>query len=338
MAGRGSRSPAREGDRPLRGDELSLRVGQLGSAGTRHRLAVAARRAVETANGRHPPLISTRLRRPVIRENEDLLLTLADRLGNDEPLRSRGPRDDGPLVNDHSSPMYRAGASLRELSRTGSPPWSAGTGPAGGARAVGARADHLGHPRSANRCRTAELWSGVNRTDRPGPRGGSDGCHPALEWIDVPIGESARRRHACGVTDPGGDMPNGIFPVPQYPRQSDAARPDARGPGRARPEPGCGEASWTSGWPGASTPRPASSSRCARRSCARIAVAARLANAFGRGARRRQRRQSGRVQEGDKASARRDPGGGRRSASGSFGGSATSGPSRAGARPWQLVC
>ena len=99
---------------PMRSDELSLRVGQLGSAGTRHRLAVAARRAVETANGRHPPLISTRLRRPVVRENEDLLLTLADRLGNDEPLGVEGLAMTARLVNDHSSPMYRAGASLRE--------------------------------------------------------------------------------------------------------------------------------------------------------------------------------------------------------------------------------
>jgi len=98
---------------PMRSDELSLRVGQLGSAGTRYRLAVAARRAVETANGRHPPLISTRLRRPVIRENEDLLLTLADRLGNDEPLGVEGLAMTARLVNDHSSPMYRAGASLR---------------------------------------------------------------------------------------------------------------------------------------------------------------------------------------------------------------------------------
>ena len=99
---------------PMRSDELSLRVGQLGSAGTRYRLAVAARRAVETANGRHPPLISTRLRRPVIRENEDLLLTLADRLGNDEPLGVEGLAMTARLVNDHSSPMYRAGASLRD--------------------------------------------------------------------------------------------------------------------------------------------------------------------------------------------------------------------------------
>jgi hypothetical protein len=103
-----------KGTDPMRSDELSLRVGQLGSAGTRYRLAVAARRAVETANGRHPPLISTRLRRAVIRENEDLLLTLADRLGSEDSLGVEGLAMTARLLNDHSSPMYRAGASLRD--------------------------------------------------------------------------------------------------------------------------------------------------------------------------------------------------------------------------------
>jgi hypothetical protein len=30
------------------------------------------------------------------------------------------------------------------------------------------------------------------------------------------MGESTARGHAWGVTDPGGDVPNGIFPVPQF--------------------------------------------------------------------------------------------------------------------------
>jgi hypothetical protein len=100
------------GTDPLRSDELSLRAGQLGSAATRSRLAVALRGAVEVANGRHAPLISTRLRRHEIRENEDSLLALADRLRNGEPLGVEGLAMTARLVRDHSSPMYRAGASL----------------------------------------------------------------------------------------------------------------------------------------------------------------------------------------------------------------------------------
>jgi hypothetical protein len=97
---------------PMQSDELSLRVGQLGSAGTRSRLAGALGRAVEMANGLHPPLVATRLRRPEIRENEDLLLALADRLHDGEPLGVEGLAMTARLVDDRSSPMYRAGASL----------------------------------------------------------------------------------------------------------------------------------------------------------------------------------------------------------------------------------
>jgi hypothetical protein len=99
---------------PLLSDELSLRVGQLGSAATRSRLAVALRGAVEMANGHHAPLISTRLRRPEIQANEDLLLALADRLRDGEPLGVAGLAMTARLVHDHSSPMYRAGGSLRD--------------------------------------------------------------------------------------------------------------------------------------------------------------------------------------------------------------------------------
>jgi hypothetical protein len=100
------------GTDPLASDELSLRVGQLGSAATRSRLAAALRGAVEMANGRSAPLISTRLRRPEIRENEDLLLALADRLHGGEPLGVEGLAMTARLVKDRSSPMYRAGTSL----------------------------------------------------------------------------------------------------------------------------------------------------------------------------------------------------------------------------------
>jgi hypothetical protein len=103
-----------DGTDPLLSDEVSLRAGQLGSAGTRSRLAVALCRAVKVANGRQAPLITTRLRRRAIRENEDLLLALAARLRSGEPLGVAGLAMTARLVKDHSSPMYRAGASLRD--------------------------------------------------------------------------------------------------------------------------------------------------------------------------------------------------------------------------------
>lgn len=97
------------GSDPMQSDELSLRVGQLGSAGTRSRLAVALRRAVEMATGRHPPLITTSLRLEEVEENEELLLALADRLRDGEPLGAEGLAMTARLVNDRSSPLHRAG-------------------------------------------------------------------------------------------------------------------------------------------------------------------------------------------------------------------------------------
>lgn len=101
-------------DRSGAGCELSLRVGQLGSPATTARLAAALRRAVATANGRHPPLISTRVRRTAVQVNEDLMLALANRLGDGESLGPAGLAMTARLVADHSSPIYHAGASLAE--------------------------------------------------------------------------------------------------------------------------------------------------------------------------------------------------------------------------------
>jgi len=94
---------------PMLSDELSLRVGQLRSAATRARLAHVLREAVETANGKHPPLTTTRLRRPEIRDNEGVLLALADRLHDGEPLGAQGLAMTARLVDDRSSPLYRSG-------------------------------------------------------------------------------------------------------------------------------------------------------------------------------------------------------------------------------------
>jgi hypothetical protein len=100
-----------DGSDPMISDELSLRVGQLGSAGTRTRLANAIRAAVEFANGRRAPLIATRLRRDEIRECDELLLTLAERLRAGEPVGAQGLAMTARLVDDRSGPMYRSRAS-----------------------------------------------------------------------------------------------------------------------------------------------------------------------------------------------------------------------------------
>jgi hypothetical protein len=97
------------GTDPMLSDELSLRVGQLGSARTRVLFAHALREAVEMANGHHRPLITRRLRRLEIQENQQPLLALADRLNDGEPLGIPGLAMTARLVNDRSSPLYRAG-------------------------------------------------------------------------------------------------------------------------------------------------------------------------------------------------------------------------------------
>jgi hypothetical protein len=105
---------------PMDSDELSLRVGRLGSTASRSRFATALRGAVDAANGRHPPLVATRLRLPEIRDSEDLMLALADRLRDGGPLGVVGLAMTSRLVNDHESPLRgpgRAGPLHAALSR-----------------------------------------------------------------------------------------------------------------------------------------------------------------------------------------------------------------------------
>jgi hypothetical protein len=75
------------------------------------RLARALRGAVELANGRRAPLITTRLRRSEIQENDELLLALANRLRGGEPLGVQGLAMTSSLINDHSGPLYLSGRS-----------------------------------------------------------------------------------------------------------------------------------------------------------------------------------------------------------------------------------
>jgi hypothetical protein len=92
---------------PMTSDELALRVGQLGSAATRKRLARTLRDAIELANGRRGPLITTRLRRGAVLESEELLSALADRVGEGEPVGVRGLALTALLVKERASPLYR---------------------------------------------------------------------------------------------------------------------------------------------------------------------------------------------------------------------------------------
>ena len=97
------------GTDPMLSDELSLRVCHLGSAGTRVLLASFLREAIKMANGSHAPLITTRLRLTEIRENEELLTALADRVRNGEPVGVQGLAMTSRLVHDRSGPLYRSG-------------------------------------------------------------------------------------------------------------------------------------------------------------------------------------------------------------------------------------
>jgi hypothetical protein len=96
---------------PIGSDELSLRMGQLGSRAMRVRLAGALRQAVQVASGQHRPLIATRLRRTEIQENEELLLALAERLGDGEPVGVQGLARTARLVDPRSGALYRSGRS-----------------------------------------------------------------------------------------------------------------------------------------------------------------------------------------------------------------------------------
>ena len=91
----------------MQSDELSLRVGQLGSAAMRTRLATTLHNAVAVANGRYGPLIATRVRREAVRDGEEELSALARRLGGGEPVGVHGLALSALLVRERSSPLYR---------------------------------------------------------------------------------------------------------------------------------------------------------------------------------------------------------------------------------------
>jgi hypothetical protein len=105
------------GANPMQSDELSLRVGQLGSARTRGRLTYGLRRAVDVADRPSDPLRTPphAIRRAEIRANKELLLELAAGLRRSGPLGVEGLAMASLLVGEAPSPLYHkdASASLR---------------------------------------------------------------------------------------------------------------------------------------------------------------------------------------------------------------------------------
>jgi hypothetical protein len=91
---------------PIESDELALRVGQLGSPAARARLACALRAAVRLAHEYQAPLMRTKLRHDQVRKNRELLLALADRVDDGDPVGVRGLAMATQLLDDPRSPLF----------------------------------------------------------------------------------------------------------------------------------------------------------------------------------------------------------------------------------------
>ena len=101
------------GTDPMTSDELSLRVGQLGSARSRRRFARNLRGAVGLADMPYDPVRMgpPMIRRAEIQENRELLLELADRLIAGGRLGGEGLAFTSLLVGDRLSPLFSKAAS-----------------------------------------------------------------------------------------------------------------------------------------------------------------------------------------------------------------------------------
>ncbi|MGH2804107.1 MAG: hypothetical protein ACRDL4_13835 [Thermoleophilaceae bacterium] len=97
-----------EGVDPMQSDELSLRVGQLGSASTRARLACVLLGAVELAS-RQPDPLARRSGATEIQANRELLLRLAECVGASRPLGVEGLAMTSLIIGDSRSPLYHDG-------------------------------------------------------------------------------------------------------------------------------------------------------------------------------------------------------------------------------------
>jgi hypothetical protein len=97
---------------PMQSDELSLRVGQLGSSRSRRRIACAFRGAVSLAEQDAYPVMMAAppIQRAAVRTNAGLLLEIAERLLSCEPIGVRGLAIASQLLEDRRGPLYRDNA------------------------------------------------------------------------------------------------------------------------------------------------------------------------------------------------------------------------------------
>jgi hypothetical protein len=104
---------------PMDSDELSLRVGQLGSPRSRARLACALRGTVELADRQPEPfgMPRSQIRRAEIRASRELLLELAERVDSRGPVGVEGLGLTSLLIGDRASPLYD-GDARRSLPAT----------------------------------------------------------------------------------------------------------------------------------------------------------------------------------------------------------------------------
>ena len=98
---------------PMQSDELSLRVGQLGSSRSRRRIACGLRGAVALAERDAYPVMAAapRIQRAAVRANGELLLEIAERLHSCGPVGVRGLAIASQLIEDRRSPVYRDDAA-----------------------------------------------------------------------------------------------------------------------------------------------------------------------------------------------------------------------------------
>jgi hypothetical protein len=98
---------------PMQSDQLSLRVGQLGSLRSRRRIACALRGAVTLAERDAYPasLAAPPIQRETVRASGGLLLEIAERLLSCEPVGVRGVAIASQLIEDRRGPLYRDDAA-----------------------------------------------------------------------------------------------------------------------------------------------------------------------------------------------------------------------------------
>jgi hypothetical protein len=98
---------------PMQSDDLSLRVGQLGSPRSRRRIACALRGAVALAEQDAYPamVVAPPIRRAAVRASGGLLLEIAERLVSCQSVGVRGVAIASQLLEDRRGPLYRDDAA-----------------------------------------------------------------------------------------------------------------------------------------------------------------------------------------------------------------------------------